>query len=264
VSERADTPKRPPRLLIVGAALLGLAVLVGLVIFADAHALLETARGIPPSGLVGPLVFSFLSYAAMARSSGFALIAASVVLALFAGVLIYALVLVSQRRLRRLTLFWIGKLAHRLLRRFAPGRTPDLVRFWRFQHKLDQGVEFLLSRKRGMIGPTAWITFDWVLTSGILWAAFHSVSHPLPLGLVMVGFGVGLFISLVSFVPGGLGIMEGSMTAVFVSLGVPLHQAVVAVLIFRLTYHVIPLMVSVFLFHGVFRAARQSIALPRG
>jgi hypothetical protein len=39
---------------------------------------------------------------------------------------------------------------------------------------------------------------------------------------------------------------------------------VVAVLIFRLTYHVIPLMVSVFLFHGVFRAARQSIALPRG
>jgi uncharacterized protein (TIRG00374 family) len=352
VSERADTPKRPPRLLIVGAALLGLAVLVGLVIFADAHALLETARGIPPSGLVGPLVFSFLSYAAMARSyqgiadladqrlpfpvwlrityvsntvnyvvtsaglsgfavrmfllsqygvasgravlislvqtfltnftllffilggfvsllirqqlSGFALVAASVVLALFAGVLIYALVLVSQRRLRRLTLFWIGKLAHRLLRRFAPGRTPDLVRFWRFQHKLDQGVEFLLSRKRGMIGPTAWITFDWVLTSGILWAAFHSVSHPLSPGLVMVGFGVGLFISLVSFVPGGLGIMEGSMTAVFVSLGVPLHQAVVAVLIFRLTYHVIPLMVSVFLFHGVFRAARQSIALPRG
>jgi uncharacterized protein (TIRG00374 family) len=79
---------------------------------------------------------------------------------------------------------------------------------------------------------------------------------------VMVGFGVGLFISLVSFVPGGLGVMEGSMTAVFVSLGVPLHKAVVAVLIFRLSYHVIPLVVSVFLFHSVFRAARRSIALP--
>ncbi len=329
-----------------------MAVLVGLVLFADAGALLETAKAIPPSGLIGPLVFSFLSYAAMARSyqgiadlagqrlpfpgwlritfvsntvnyvvtsaglSGFAvrmfllsqygvpsgravlislvqtfltnftllffilggfvslvirqqlagpaLVAASIALALFAGVLMYALVLVINRRLRRLTLFWIGRLAHRVLRRFAPSRTPDLVRFWRFQHRLDRGIEFLLSRKRGMLAPTAWITFDWILTSGILWAAFHGVSHPLPLSLVMVGFGVGLFFSLVSFVPGGLGIMEGSMTAVFVSLGVPLQKAVVAVLIFRLTYHVIPLFVSVFLFHGVFRAAQRSVAaLPR-
>ena len=320
--------------------------------FADARALLETARGVSPSGLIGPLVFSFLSYAAMARSyqgigdladqrlpfpvwlrityvsntvnyvvtsaglSGFAvrmyllsqygvasgravlislvqtfltnftllffilagfasllirqqlsgvpLIVASVVLAVFSGVLLYALVLVWHRRLRRLTLFWAGSIAHRVLRRIAPSRTPRVERFWRFQHSLDQGVEFLLSRKRGMVSPTAWITFDWVLTSGILWAAFRGVSHPLSPGLVMVGFGVGLFFSLVSFVPGGLGIMEGSMTAVFVSLGVPLQKAVVAVLIFRLSYHVIPLFVSVFLFHSVFRAAQRSIALPGG
>jgi len=337
----------------VAAALVGLAVLIGLVLIADARTLLETARAIPPVGLIGPLVFSFLSYAAMARSyqgiadladtrltfpvwlritfvsntvnyvvtsaglsgfavrmfllsqygvasgravlislvqtfltnftllffilggfvslvvrqelSGLALAAAAVMLALFAGVLGYAMILVLNRRLRRLTLFWIGRLAHRVLRRFAPGRTPGLVKFWRYQHNLDRGIEFLLARKQGMIAPTAWITFDWVLTSGILWAAFRAVSHPLPPGLVMVGFGVGLFFSLVSFVPGGLGIMEGSMTAVFVSLGVPLEKAVVAVLIFRLSYHLIPLIISVFLFHGVFRAAQRSIttALPR-
>lgn len=344
---RADTSRTRSRLLLLGAALLGLAVLIGLVLLADARTLLETAKGIPPSGLIGPLVFSLLSYAAMARSyqgiadlagqrlpfpiwlritfvsntvnyvvtsaglsgfavrmfllsqygvpsgravlislvqtfltnftllffilagfvslvirqelSGAALIASAGALVAFAGVLVYGLVLVINRRLRRLTLFWIGRTAHRLLRRFAPARTPSLVRFWRFQHNLDVGVEFLLSRKRGMIAPTAWITFDWVLTSGILWAAFRGVSHPLPPGLVMVGFGVGLFFSLVSFVPGGLGIMEGSMTAVFVSLGVPLEKAVVAVLIFRLSYHVIPLFVSVFLFHGVFRAAQRSL-----
>jgi uncharacterized membrane protein YbhN (UPF0104 family) len=50
------------------------------------------------------------------------------------------------------------------------------------------------------------------------------------------------------------------MSAVFVSLGVPLEKAVVAVLIFRLTYHVLPLFVSMFLFHGVFRAAQRSLA----
>jgi uncharacterized protein (TIRG00374 family) len=202
----------------------------------------------------------FVSLVIRQQLSGPALFAATGALVAFAGVLAYALILVINRRLRRLTLFWIGKLAHRVLRRFAPSRTPDLVRFWRYQHNLDRGIEFLLARKSGMIAPTAWITFDWVLTSGILWAAFRGVSHPLSPGMVMVGFGVGLFFSLVSFVPGGLGIMEGSMSAVFVSLGVPLEKAVVAVLIFRLTYHVLPLFVSMFLFRGVFRAAQQSIA----
>ena len=170
--------------------------------------------------------------------------------------------LLLHRRLRRLTLFWLGSTTHRMLRRFAPARTPQLVRFWRFQHRLDTGIQFLLSRPVGMLGPTAWITFDWVLTCGVLWAAFRAVSHPLSPGLVMVGFGVGLFFSLVSFVPGGLGIMEGSMAAVFVSLGVPFEKAIVAILIFRVSYHLIPLIVSVFLFHGVFRAAQRAIAQP--
>lgn len=347
VRERGHNPIGSRRLLLLGAALVGFAILVGLVIAADGRALLQTVRSIPPAGLAGPLLFSFLSYAAMARSyqgiadlagqrlpfpvwlritfvsntvnyvvtsaglSGFAvrmfllsqygvqsgravlislaqtfltnftllffilggfislvirqqlrgaaLVAASVALAVFAAVLIWALVLTVHRRWRRLTLFWFGNLAHRLLRRFAPARTPQLVRFWRFQHRLDRGIDFLLSRKQGMLAPTAWITFDWILTSGVLWAAFWAVSHPLAWGLVMVGFGVGLFFSLVSFVPGGLGVMEGSMTAVFVSLGVPVEKAVVAVLIFRLAYHVIPLVVSVFLFRGVFRAARRSL-----
>ena len=185
-------------------------------------------------------------------------------LAIFAGVLIYALVLVSQRRLRRLTLFWIGN-----GRRTAccVASLPVGRRAWSASGasstSLDQGVEFLLARKGGMIAPTAWITFDWVLTSGDpVGGVPRRRPIPLPLGLVMVGFGVGLFISLVSFVPGGLGIMEGSMTAVFVSLGVPLEQAVVAVLIFRLSYHVIPLIVSVFLFHGVFRGRRDESISP--
>jgi uncharacterized protein (TIRG00374 family) len=204
----------------------------------------------------------FVSLLTRQQLSGAPLVAAGTLLALFAGTLTYGVVLVFNRRLRRLTLFWMGSVAHRVLRRFAPGRTPQLVRFWRFQHRLDSGVEFLLSRKVGMLRPIAWITFDWVLTSGVLWAAFRAVSHPLSPGLVMVGFSVGLFFSMVSFVPGGLGIMEGSMTAVFASLGVPLEKAVVAVLIFRLAYHVVPLVLSVFFFHGVIRAARQATTLP--
>jgi uncharacterized membrane protein YbhN (UPF0104 family) len=54
--------------------------------------------------------------------------------------------------------------------------------------------------------------------------------------------------------------MESSMTAVFVSLSVPLERAVVAVLIFRLAYYVLPLLTSLFLFHGLMLEAAHGMS----
>jgi hypothetical protein len=191
------------------------------------------------------------------------LVLASALVVAFAGVLIYAIVLVSRRRLRRVTLLFLANATHRILRRVAPSQTPRRVRLWRFQHNLNEGFEFLLQRKSRIIGPTAWISLDWVLTMGILWWTFRAVHYPVSPTLVLTGFGVGLFMSLVSFVPGGLGVMEGSMTAVFVSLSVPLESAVVAVLVFRVAYYVVPVLVSVFFFSGVLRQATRGVAASR-
>jgi uncharacterized membrane protein YbhN (UPF0104 family) len=46
--------------------------------------------------------------------------------------------------------------------------------------------------------------------------------------------------------------MEGSMAAVFASMGVPFETAVVAVLLFRVAYYLVPLLISVFFLHGMF------------
>src|SRR5205085_5554384 len=125
---------------------------------------------------------------------------------------------------------------NRLGRRFTPHWMPKRGRLHHFQRQLNQGFDFLLKRKERMIAPTLWILFDWVLTVGVLWAAFWAVDNPLPPSIVIMGFGVGLLSSLVSFIPAGIGIMEGSMVAVFGSLNVDTAQAFLAVLIFRLTY----------------------------
>jgi uncharacterized protein (TIRG00374 family) len=178
----------------------------------------------------------------------------------FAVLLIFVFVLAVRPGLRRRTLLRLTVTVHALGRRFVPGRTPRRSRLARFQRNLNQGFDFLLSRKRGMVAPTCWIFFDWLLTVGVLWTAFWAVNKPLPLSIVIMGFGVGLLVQLLSFVPAGLGVMEGSMTAVFVSLKVPLEPAVLAVLIFRLTYQVLPLAVSLFLFHGVVRQALRQVA----
>jgi len=99
--------------------------------------------------------------------------------------------------------------------------------------------------------PTLWIIADWAVTLLILWGGFVAVNYPIPLSFVVVGFAVGIILSLVSFVPGGLGVMEGSMAAIFASLSVPFETAVVAVLIFRVAYYVLPMIISVFFFRGM-------------
>jgi glycosyltransferase 2 family protein len=183
----------------------------------------------------------------------------------FAVVLVFVLVLAVRPALRRRTLLRLTVTVHALGKRFVPSRTPRRAKLARFQRNLNQGFDFLLKRKNGMTAPTCWILFDWILTIGVLWTAFWVVSYPLPLSVVVMGFGVGLLVQLMSFVPGGVGVMEGAMTAVFVSLKVPKETALLAVLIFRLTYQVVPLAMSLLLFHGVVRQAlRQSSGGARG
>jgi hypothetical protein len=46
--------------------------------------------------------------------------------------------------------------------------------------------------------------------------------------------------------------MEGSMAAVFSSMGVPFETAVVAILLFRVVYYLLPLLISLFFLHGMF------------
>jgi uncharacterized protein (TIRG00374 family) len=162
-----------------------------------------------------------------------------------------AMVLLFHRALRRRTLFVMAEATHWFLHRFFPRRKPARVRIWRFQRNLNRSIDFLLVRQRNMVVPTLWIVLDWIITLLILYAAFRAVHYPIPVTYVVVGFAVGIILSLVSFVPGGLGVMEGSMAAIFASLSVPFETAVVAVLIFRVAYYVLPLIISVFFFRGM-------------
>jgi uncharacterized protein (TIRG00374 family) len=182
---------------------------------------------------------------------GYALVTTSLLLFCFILASAVAMLLLFHRALRRRVLFIMAESVHWLLHRFAPRHKPRRVRIWRFQRNLNHSIDFLLERKRRMVAPTAWIIVDWILTLLILYAAFLSVRYPIPLSFVVVGFAVGIILSLVSFVPGGLGVMEGSMAAIFASLSVPFETAVVAVLIFRVAYYLMPMIISVFFFRGM-------------
>lgn len=188
---------------------------------------------------------------------GVALVIASLLLAVLLAAAVVAAFLLFHARTRRRTLFVIAQSAHWLMHRVLPHRTPPRTHIWRYQRNLNRGIEFLLSRKSQMAAPVVYIFLDWALTLGILWAAFRAVGHPIQAGFLIVGFAVGMLSSIVSLIPGGLGVLEGTMSAVYVTLGVPLETAVAAVLVYRLSYYILPVLVSSFLFHGMFVQGRE-------
>jgi uncharacterized protein (TIRG00374 family) len=187
-----------------------------------------------------------------------ALVSAATLLALFVLISALALLLLFHRGVRRRVLLWGLEASHVIGKRFLPHhRTPRRMRLWRLQINIERGFAFMLANWRQMLLPVLYIVLDWVVTLGVLWASFWCVNELVPFPLVTVGFAIGILFSMVSLAPGGLGIMEGSMTTVFVALGVPLERTVVAVLIFRVAYYAVPFLVSVAFFRTMLRVARQ-------
>lgn len=183
---------------------------------------------------------------------GRALVVSSLLLGLSCIAAVLAALLLFQARLRRRTLFVLSLAAHRLLHRVIPHRTPARTHIWRYQRNLNRGIEFLISRKRDMVLPSLYILLDWFFTLLILYTAFRALHYPIRPSVIIVGFAVGIIFSFVSPIPSGLGVMEGSMAAAFASFDVPFETAVVAVLLFRLAYYVLPVAISLFFFHGMF------------
>jgi len=129
-----------------------------------------------------------------------------------------------------------------------------------FEEELHEGIDFLILQGTHMISPFVYIALDWFLMLATLYSAFICVEQPVPMHVVIIGFSTGVFLSLVNLVPGGLGIMEGSMAAVFAALGVPLESAIVATVIFRVSYYVLPLALTLVFSRQLFLAGRSRLA----
>jgi uncharacterized membrane protein YbhN (UPF0104 family) len=82
---------------------------------------------------------------------------------------------------------------------------------------------------RPLLGAIAKIGFD-VATLFSLFVGTGYVIHP---GALLAGYGLPQLIGSVSFLPGGIGIVEGGMTGLYVALDVPTPTTVLVVLAYR-------------------------------
>jgi len=86
---------------------------------------------------------------------------------------------------------------------------------------------------REMAAAVAWTAGNWVLDCGCLCLAFLAVGAPVPWHGLLLAYGAGQLAANLPVTPGGLGVVEGSMTIALVAFGGELATTATAVLLYR-------------------------------
>jgi uncharacterized protein (TIRG00374 family) len=109
---------------------------------------------------------------------------------------------------------------------------------------LTHAVAAIRSRPKILVLLLVLVVADWAFGVAALGFCFGALGTPIGPAVLLTGFSVGVIVGLLSMVPGGIGIQEGSMATVYALLGVPFEQAVLAAILFRTVYYFVPFLVS--------------------
>ncbi|MFN2164713.1 MAG: YbhN family protein [Anaerolineae bacterium] len=85
----------------------------------------------------------------------------------------------------------------------------------------------------GWRGPVLGATINTVFDMLTLYLVFIAAGHRVSLAVLLAGYGLPLLLGKAPLLPGGVGIVESTMAALYTSLGVPNAVAVVVILIYR-------------------------------
>ncbi len=120
-----------------------------------------------------------------------------------------------------------------------------------FMDQLDEGIELIHKKKRKLTRTVVYVCADWFFTILVLYFAFQAVGVDITAGVLVAGFAIGMATTLIPILPSGLGAMELAMTAVFSQMGIDWDAALMATLIYRVVYYVLPGIVSIFIYWGL-------------
>lgn len=164
------------------------------------------------------------------------------VLAVFASVLFVAILLITalifNSTMRKRTVNLLGRAARTLLRR-------DVMEpLERFDKTMSLGVQALRDDPSSIAIIASLIIIDWSFSAMALWFCFRAFDLTLSVGQLISGFVIGTVAGVASLVPGGLGIQEASMSGVYALFGIPFEQAVLASILYRVVYSIVPYLIS--------------------
>ncbi|MEZ4766819.1 MAG: flippase-like domain-containing protein [Caldilineales bacterium] len=122
-----------------------------------------------------------------------------------------------------------------------------------FNETLSRGVAEARRKPARMLALLALVSADWVFSLVAMAACFDALGAPIKGGVLITGYSFGVLAGVLSMIPGGLGVQEGSMAGIYSLLGVPFKQAVLAAVLFRVIYYFAPYLVSLAFYRRMLR-----------
>ena len=87
---------------------------------------------------------------------------------------------------------------------------------------------------KDLLMATVIATFNWIFDALVLVLAYEAIGKPIPWSGLLLAYGAGQLAANLPVTPGGLGVVEGSLSIALVAYGGAQSSAVAAVLIYRL------------------------------
>jgi hypothetical protein len=133
-----------------------------------------------------------------------------------------------------------------------------------FFENFNDSMNLLVRNTRMLLAPAGFALCDWALMFVCLKCSFLAAHYPVDNSTLLVGFSIGIFTGLFSITPASLGLMEGSMAGSFFLMGLDYDTALVATLIYRIAYFVLPIVVSIPFYKRFFPASPEPATLGHG
>lgn len=132
--------------------------------------------------------------------------------------------------------------------------TPIFARYHAFRRQsfdpqdvvdyVNQLVNVRVILRTGWHGPLIGAIVNLLFDMMTLYVLFLAAGYQVPIGILFAGYGLPLLVGRLPIVPGGMGVVEATMSAIFISLGAPRDATIVATLGFRLFSFWIPTLVG--------------------
>ena len=86
-----------------------------------------------------------------------------------------------------------------------------------------------------------------------LFFCFKALAIPVHLGVLITGFNFGITLTVISLIPGDIGVQEASIAGILAIFGVPFSQGVVGAILFRVIYYFVPFILSLGFYWNLLR-----------
>lgn len=148
-------------------------------------------------------------------------------------------------------LTFIGNTASKLF------RSEIQERFSQFNDTLDQSSASLVAKPSILLAIMIIIVLEWTAAVIALGFCFRALGPVPSIGVLITGYVIGLIAGVLSMVPGGFGVQEASMAGIYALLGVPFEQALLAVILFRGVYYLLPYLLSLIFYGRLLRRVQK-------